>query len=348
MSLSPGKYWSIRRLTDDNGLFKMVAVDQRPPIMQLVQKKRGVETASYEDVAAAKVSLTKVLAPHVTAMLLDPIWAWPNAHRYVKPSSGLVMTLEDHAFSEDGKGRRSSSIADWSVAKIKAMGADAVKVLAWYRPDGDPETRRFQQDYVRTIGEACRKYDICFLFELLTYPLPGESGQTTDYIEHDSKSARNVIESVREFADPRYGVDIFKLESPVPAPRVPAPGEAGSEKVQALFDEMGEICPVPWVMLSAGANMQEFGRILSYAYKAGASGYLAGRAIWLKAMQAFPDLAAVEDELQKEAVPYMRDLNRMTDDTATPWFDHPAFGGAPEVEGMGPDFARSYTPAMGV
>ena len=32
MKLSPGKLWGLRRLADANGLFKMVAIDQRTPL----------------------------------------------------------------------------------------------------------------------------------------------------------------------------------------------------------------------------------------------------------------------------------------------------------------------------
>lgn len=342
MSLSAGKYWSLRRMADDKGFFKMAAVDQRPPIMNLVQEKRHMCEASYEDVAAVKASLTKILVPHVSAMLLDPIWAWPAAHHLLDPARGLIMTIEAHDFAEDATGRRSSNIADWSVAKIKAMGADAVKALAWYRPDGDPETCRFQQAYVKAIGDACRKYDICFLFELLVYPLPGEADQTKDYVEHRSKHPKNVIDSVREFGDPKYGVDVFKLESPIPAPSVPEPGAPRSAEVQELFDELGRISQVPWVMLSAGASMADFERVMHYAYKAGASGYLAGRAIWLRAARHFPDLAAMEAELAAEAVPYVRRLNRLTEEIATPWFDHRSFGGALQIEGVGQNFPANY------
>jgi tagatose 1,6-diphosphate aldolase len=342
MSLSAGKYWSLRRMADENGLFKMSAVDQRPPIMNLIREKRQVSEASYEDVAAVKVSLTKVLAPHSSAMLLDPIWAWPSAHQYLSPRQGLIMTLEAHDFAEDETGRRSSNIADWSVAKIKAMGADAVKALAWYRPDGAPETCRAQQAYVKAIGDSCRKYDICFLFELLVYPLPGEADQTKEYVEHRSKHPQNVLDSVREFADPKYGIDVFKLESPVPASTVPEPGTKGSDKVQALFNELGSLSPVPWVMLSAGATMADFERVMHYAYQAGASGYLAGRAIWLKAARHFPDLAAVEAELQAEAVPYMQRLNQLTDKAGTPWFQHRSIGGVPVIDGAGRDFPKNY------
>jgi tagatose 1,6-diphosphate aldolase len=76
-------------------------------------------------------------------------------------------------FEETPEGRFSSEIDDWSVAKIKRMGGDAVKVLAWYRPDapGTRHNRQKQKDFTKRIGEACARYDIPFLFELLVYPL---------------------------------------------------------------------------------------------------------------------------------------------------------------------------------
>ena len=71
-------------------------------------------------------------------------------------------------------------------------------------------------------------------------------------------------------------------------------------------------------MLSAGAPKDAFARVLSYAYRAGASGYLAGRAIWWEAMQAYPDLVAASARLGAESVPYMRMLNELTRANARP------------------------------
>ena len=48
-----------------------------------------------------------------------------------------MITLEEHSFTETKKGRYSKNINNWSVEKIKRAGGDAVKVLAWYRPDAD-------------------------------------------------------------------------------------------------------------------------------------------------------------------------------------------------------------------
>ncbi len=118
-----------------------------------------------------------------------------------------------------------------------------MKVLAWYRPDAAWSVCRAQQDFTIRIGEACARYDIPFVFELLVYPLPGEANQTTQYIEMADKKADLVLESVRVFADAKFGVDLFKLESPVPAREVP--GEASRPACRPLFDEMGRLAAGP-------------------------------------------------------------------------------------------------------
>ncbi len=319
MTLTPGKLWGFRRMADSHGLFKMTAVDQRPPIKGPIAKHHGVPEAPWEDVAKFKTLLIETLQEASSAMLLDPHYAIPMGLDTFSPTKGLIVTLEDSLFEETEGGRLSAEIDDWSVGKIKRMGGDAVKVLAWYRPDASAGVNRAQQDFTRRIGEACARFDIPFLFELLVYPLAADAHQTKEYVEMQGKKADDVLKSVEEFAKPEYGVDIFKLESPVNAKDAD-----GSAEVQAVFDEMGRLANRPWVMLSAGAGKADFRRILQHAYKAGASGYLAGRAIWLDAFQHYPDWATIKADLQGEAVDYMNDLNALTEAEATPWHKNSA------------------------
>jgi tagatose 1,6-diphosphate aldolase len=343
MTTSAGKYWGLRRMADAAGRFKMTAVDQRPPIKNPIKARRGTAEAPWEDVAGFKELLIRELQGESTAMLLDPHYAYPRGVTMLDARLGLILTLEDSIFRETPGGRLSSEIDDWSVEKIKRAGGDAVKVLTWYRPDGDPEVCAAQRSFTQRVGEACRKFDIPFVFELLVYPLALDTEQTRDYVEMQTKQSQLVIDSVRAFADARFGVDLFKLESPVPAPAVPEPGAPGSDAVQALFHELDRAAGRPWVMLSAGAGMDEFRRVLHYAYAAGASGYLAGRAIWLKALQRFPDWDGIRDELRSEAVPYMRSLNSLTDAAARPWHTHPCYGPAgARVEPADSSFRHVY------
>ena len=321
MQLTPGKLWGLRRMADSRGIFKMTAVDQRPPIKNPIAQHLGVDQAPWDQVARFKRMLVETLQDQSTAMLLDPHYAVPDAIDVLSPTKGLIVTLEDSLFGDTPEGRLSANIDDWSVAKIKRMGGDAVKVLAWYRPDASAEVCKAQQDYVKRIGEDCARHDIPFLFELLVYPLAIDAHQTKDYVEMTGKRSDHVLASVEEFARPDYGVDVFKLESPVNAADAD-----GSSQVQAVFDEMGRLAGRPWVMLSAGAGKPEFKSVLVHAFAAGASGFLAGRAIWLDAFTNYPDWAAIERELLGGSRDYMAEISSLADEKAASWQQHPTFG----------------------
>ena len=107
MSLSLGKRRGIARLADGAGRFKMIAIDQRPPLEALIKRRRGVDAAAYDDMAAVKATLAGALAPQASAMLIDPIYDFPRCAASLGPQQGLLVTLEHAAFEESPGGRRS-------------------------------------------------------------------------------------------------------------------------------------------------------------------------------------------------------------------------------------------------
>jgi tagatose 1,6-diphosphate aldolase len=342
-----GKTRGLARLADPDGHFRMVALDQRPPMFDAIAQAKKItkDQVTYADVAAAKRLLVEALAPHCSSMLFDPNFAVPAAIDLMPARCGLIMTLEEHRVEETAAGRKSRVIDNWSVPKIRAMGGDAVKVLAWYRPDADTAVNAHQQRFVREIGDECRRNDIPYVLELLVYPFLGSANHTADYVESPGKLPSLVIESVREFAKPEYGVDLLKLESPLAANSLPhRDGSATAIAAQREFDAVGEICNehgIPWVLLSGGAAHDKFERVLEYAYAAGAGGFLAGRTIWLEAVRThFPDLAAVSSALKKQSVAILNSLSRLTKARAHSWEPHfPRFD---HVQREG-DFARAYS-----
>lgn len=343
--ISAGKLWAMRRLADDDGLFRMTALDQRPPIMNLIRQRTGKDAVPDEQVTAVKRVIAETLARHSSAVLVDPLWGYPFVADALSPRQGLILTLEDHRFEETPAGRKTHVIDGWSVAKIKRLGGDGVKVLAHYRPDAGREALEHQRRFVRSVGEACRRFDIPFVFELLVYPLKVTGGEP-DYTEDPGKQPALVIDSVKAFAGPEFGVDVFKLESPLPAEGVPDPAGADAAEVaraQALFDAMGQAAGRPWVVLSAGAGKAAFKRVLHYAFKAGASGFLAGRAIWLAEAQAYPDLDATRTAMADTSVAYLGEIGRLAKAHARPWHQHPCYGGtAPALRDAGLGFAKVY------
>ncbi len=318
MQLSPGKLLGMKRLSDDNGVFKMLAVDQRPPIKNLIIEKLSIDEAPWEKVSNFKKLLIETLQDLSTAILIDPHFAVPGSMDSILPRKGIIVTLEDSNYDENEYGRISKNIDEWSVSKIKRMGADAVKVLAYYRPDAHKSILDQQKDYIQKIGEQCKIFDILFLLELLVYPLDNDKFQTKEYIEMKGKNPTHVLDSVKEFSDPKYNVDVFKLESPVNPKTI-------QDKDINLFQELGQIAQIPWVMLSAGANKNDFKKVLEFAYESGCSGFLAGRAIWLDAFQNYPDIEKVKLELEKDGREYSKEISLQADKYAKPWHKHQSY-----------------------
>lgn len=342
--MSPGKLIRLRRLADDDGRFKMLAIDQRPPIESLVCQARGIDGPAFDDVVAVKESLLANLAPYASAVLMDPQYIFPAALLGVPRDCGLLVTLEHDKFEETTQGRLSSAIPHWSVQKIQSSGGDAVKVLAWYRPDADERVKEHQFEFVAGIGSQCARLDIPFVLELLLYPFPDEESHTSEYVEDPAKQSDHVVESVETFAHERFGVDLFKLESPVPISALAGERAMAESQIADKFSELDRAAGRPWVMLSAGADAASFHRILEQAFDAGASGFLAGRAIWWDAcLSSFPDRDAMNAALAAEAIPYMEKINDLADQNAIPWTSHRRFGATgPQPPAAGEDFRRSY------
>ena len=84
--------------------------------------------------------------------------------------------------------------------------------------------------------------------------------------------------------------------------------------------QITEIADVPWVLLSAGVDFTTFQRQVEIACDAGASGFLAGRAIWQEAM-LLPDPSQREQFLKTTAVSRLRILVQIATNRATPWMD---------------------------
>ena len=307
-----GKLNHLKKLCTDNNHFQMLAVDQRPPIFNLISDANNGQY-TYQQVVECKKLITTHLSQEATAILMDPHYSLSNLLSFNK-SKGLVITLEEHNFKETNKGRYSENINNWSVEKIKKAGGDAVKVLAWYRPDAEIESIEHQRNYVQTIGEECEKYSIPFLLELLVYPFQNDENHTTEYVEQKQKKTQHVIDSVLEFAQDKYKVDIFKLESPVDSSQLkdkitPETEDAFKKLASATNNK-------PWVVLSSGMDKDSFYKCLELAYKNGASGYLAGRTIWLDAFNKYPNIELVEKGLKTDSVSYVKKLNDLTSKNA--------------------------------
>lgn len=306
-----GKTLHLKKLCNSNFFLEMLAIDQRLPIFSLIETKLNRKPL-YENVVEFKRMISQHLSPFASATLMDPTYSIPNLLNSCK-SNGLIITLEDHVFLDTPEGRLSKNIKGWNVQKIKKIGGDAVKVLLWYRPDASEKIKSVQKKYLLSIGKECKKYDIPLLLELLVYPFKNDQDYNTNYSSWKNKKHEHVINSIKEFSNEKYNVDIFKIESPINPKDIT---KKNYKKNLNIFKKLNIATNnKPWVMLSSGMNKKSFYDCLNLAYLTGASGYLAGRSIWLSAFDKYPNMKQVEKDL-KESISYMKRLNSLTEKKA--------------------------------
>ena len=87
-----GKNRGLARLADADGHFRMVALDQRPPLFDAIARAQGItrNQVEYSDITAAKRLLVENLAPHCSSMLFDPNFAVPAGRIAFTSASGAV------------------------------------------------------------------------------------------------------------------------------------------------------------------------------------------------------------------------------------------------------------------
>jgi len=83
--------------------------------------------------------------------------------------------------------------------------------------------------------------------------------------------------------------------------------------------ELTEAAGIPWVLLSAGVDYDTFRLQTTIACENGASGFLAGRAIWQEA----PGMPEKERGrfLKKKAVGRLKELTEIANASGRPWTD---------------------------
>ncbi len=346
VELSAGKFRNLMCLSSDEGQFLMLAIDQRGSLEKALKETTG-GAPSFDDMAGCKEVITATLSPIATGLLTDPIYGMARSLPHIPRDVGILLAYEHSGAGKGGPSGRelTSRLVDgWSVNLISRAGANAVKLLLQYQPDASPETREHQQNITRQVGEECAREDMPFLLELTGYPLDSDDADTPEYA---LQKPQIVIRSAQEFSKPEYHVDVLKLEFPanLKYTREYAGGgilDAKERKpVYSLADVAGfcrtvnEASALPWVILSAAVNIEEFLVNVEMACAAGASGFLCGRAIWKDCVKYFPQgYEAMEHFLSETgAFNFHRCIASAT--RALPWWDHRKWGGLENMQVAG-------------
>jgi len=307
--LSIGKIRGLQQIANEKGIFTMCAMDHRGSVRSLICEDQEGESCSLEMIDF-KQELCYHLAPHASAVLLDPNYGAAQciARSVLPRGTGLLVSIEATGYDGSAESRRTMILEDWNVAKIRHMGAQAVKILVYHRPHLT-ELSQKQLAIVEKVARDCLEHDIPFVVEPQGYKIGPEKDDPRLYAERKEEF---VIETARQMTT--LPIDVLKAEFPA---------DLSYRKDRS---ELIEICRrldassrVPWIILSAGVDFDIFRQQVEIACQAGASGFLGGKAVWKEAI-TISNTRERARFLKEVAVKRLKTLTGIANKYGVPWF----------------------------
>ena len=322
--ITKAKAKGIDACADDRGVIRAAAMDQRGSLKREIGKQGGQPTD--HSLTEFKTAVTKVLTQHATAILMDPEYGLP-ALRSRRPGSGVLLAYEKTGYDADPQNRTPDLLERWSVRRLVEAGADAIKILLYYDPFDDQDVNDRKHVFLERIGAECAALDVPFFLEPLAY----DKDMDEKGFEFAKLKPRAVQAYMEKLSDPRFGVDVLKVEVPVNmafvgGSKANVTGQIAYDRRTALkhFKEASDAAKLPFIYLSAGVTNEVFNESIEWAGEAGSkfAGVLCGRATWQRGIPVYAKegLPAFEKWLEKDGVANIEALNAILARTASPWW----------------------------
>ncbi len=268
-----------------NGSMTMLALDQRGSLRTIIANGKDESTIADERLVEFKAAAAETLSPMASAVLLDS-GLGRKAMKLVPATVPLILSADK--FDQKPGGPVDRSIVDPVVtpALIEECGAVAIKLLVIWKQGIE---RDFRRKVVQEFVDLARRTGRIALVEGIVRT--GSNERFTDTKSHGDA----VIEAAVELCE--TGADVYKAEVPGYLP-------GQFDRIGAFASALTNAIAQPWVVLSNGVAAQDFAQGVKICCENGASGFLAGRAIWAdSASRAEP-----REELKRESLPRMQNL----------------------------------------
>jgi sulfofructosephosphate aldolase len=282
---------SLDALARPSGTFLMVAMDQRESLRTMLAQH-------FDDVDDArlvrfKVAVARELGPYASGFLIDRHYAYEEIvrERLLPPSCGLVLAAD--ALEQPPGGIVEDTDLDEGVEHVIKPDVAALKLLVIWRDDAE---RARRVDTARRFVELARARGLLSVLEPV---VRGPEG-------FDRESA--IVEAAAELGN--VGCDLYKCE-------VPTHGAGEPDEITGWSRRIDEAVLCPWVVLSQGVDPARYPAAVEAACRGGASGMLAGRAVWTATLAADDPT----ELLREHSVPRLRELGAIVDTYGRPWRD---------------------------
>jgi sulfofructosephosphate aldolase len=279
-------------LARDSGTFLMVAMDQRESLRTMLAEHG--HDATDDRIVEFKLAVTRELSPHASALLVDSEYGWFDrivAERLVAPSCGLIMAVDALDQQPGAIVEETALDATVDVGAVAAAGVVALKLLVIWRDDAK---RAQRVEMSQAFSELARRHGLLSVLEPV---VRGPQGFDRE---------GSIVEAARELSV--TGCDLYKCQ-------VPLAGKGDPAEITRWAREIDAATVCPWVVLSQGVDPADFPPAVEAACKGGASGMLAGRAVWTATLGADDPT----ELLREHSVPRLERLAAIVDTHGRPW-----------------------------
>jgi sulfofructosephosphate aldolase len=287
-------------LARSDGTLLMVAMDQRESLRLMLAEATGRTPADVDngDLVRFKQAVLEVLSADASAALIDPDIGYPALlQNPVLAESCALILATDALASRPGEIVGDASFReDLDLAVHQAAGVAAFKLLVVWREDED--TARRLEDAHRFV-EACRAVGAPSILEGVVRATSAQ--QATGAFDREAV----LLSCAQQLG--ALGPELYKVE-------VPYFGEAPSSDITRVAEQLTDLLPCPWVVLSSHVRRENFPAAVEACCRGGASGVLAGRALWSNVLDA-PDADAA---LRAESLPYLAQISEVVSQHARP------------------------------
>jgi sulfofructosephosphate aldolase len=278
-------------LARPSGTFLMVAMDQRDSLRTMLSQHH--DDADDARMVRFKVAVARELGPYASGFLIDRHYAYEDIvrERLLPGSCGLILAVDALEQPPGGIVEETELDEGADVAAAVRNGVVALKLLVIWRDD---ERRAHRVETARRFAELARSHGLVSVLEPV---VRGPEGFDLDAA---------IVEAAAELA--ATGCDLYKCQ-------VPTLGAAEPDEITEWSRRIDAVVPCPWVVLSQGVEPERYPLAVEAACKGGASGMLAGRAVWMSTVAADDPT----ELLRERSLPRLQELGRIVDAHGRPW-----------------------------
>lgn len=289
---------ALTKLARPSGALAMVAVDQREALRGMFAAHQSTPVPDSQ-LTQFKVDVARELSPYASALLVDQEFGIDAIidQKVLSPTCGLIAAADLLVGPAGGAATDTAVDKEVDPNRMRDLGSVGLKFLVLWRNDESPESRL---QLVNEFNQLCEISGLPSIIEVIVKP-PTDTSRSFDREEE-------LIIAAKEAS--HWKADLYKAE-------VPFHGEGDLLAITRNSQRITEAIGTPWVVLSNGVKAPYFADAVKACAQGGASGFLAGRAVWA-------DIVGSKDipgALRDVSIPRLEKLAEIVDYYARPWSD---------------------------